>query len=155
MSKKTKIVIGVSVGVFILLIMLLNWLSGVRENNRQAIEILQRNGQGSIDKIQNELDNLDKEMANMTYQPVFSFAGSGVKNSEPFVIRGERFKIRYDCTGDLCSANLERVGNVFGGGLIMNSTGSAHDETIFYGSGEYYISSNSMGDYLITVEDYR
>ena len=155
MTKKTKIVIGVSVGVFILISMLLSWLSGVRENNRQAIEILQRNGEENIQNIQNELDNLDKEMASRTYQPVFSFAGSGVKNSEPFVIRGERFKVKYDCTGDLCSANLEKIGSVFGGGLIMNNTGSAHDETIFYGSGEYYISSNSMGDFLMTVEDYR
>src|SRR3989338_9275000 len=155
MSKKTKIVIGVSVGVFILLIMLLNWLSGVRENNRQAIEILQRDGQESMQNIQNELDTLDKEMANRTYQQVFSFSGKGAKNSEPFMIRGDRFKVKYDCTGDLCSASLEKVGSSFGGVLIMNNAGSAHDETIFYGSGEYYISVNSMGSYTMTVEDYR
>lgn len=155
MSKKTKIVIGVSVGVLILLIMLLNWLSEVRENNRQAIEILQRNGEENVQQIQNELDNLDKENANRTYQQVFSFSGNGAKNSEPFVIRGDRFKVKYDCTGDLCSAHLEKVGSTFGGGLIMNNTGSAHDETVFYGSGEYYISANSMGSYTMIVEDYR
>lgn len=155
MTKKTKIVIGVSVGIFVVLIMLLNWLSGVRENNRQAIEILQRDGEENMQQIQNELDNLDKENANRTYQQVFSFSGNGAKNSEPFTIRGDRFKVKYDCTGDLCSAYLEKVGSSFGGGLIMNSAGSVHDETIFYGSGEYYISSNSMGDFLMTVEDYR
>ena len=81
--------------------------------------------------------------------------GNGAKNSEPFMIRGDRFKIKYNCSGDLCSASLEKVGSVFGGGLIMNATGSMHDETIFYGSGEYYISANSMGNFTITVEDYR
>jgi len=37
----------------------------------------------------------------------------------------------------------------------MNTMGPASDETIFYGSGEYYIDANTMGTYEFAVEDYR
>lgn len=89
-----------------------------------------------------------------TYQQVFAFKGSGTKKSEPFTITGSRFKISYDCKGDLCQAFLyktdSKVPQVF-----MNDTGSAKDETIIYGSGEYYIDANTMGSYTMTVYDYR
>ena len=61
-----------------------------------------------------------------SYQQVFAFSGNGAKTSEPFRITGSRFKIRYNCTGSLCQAFLEKVGDSFGGGLIMNSTGSVN-----------------------------
>ena len=90
-----------------------------------------------------------------SYQQIFTFSGKGTKQSEPFTITGDRFKITYDCHGDLCSAFLHEVGRDLPKGLIMNTTGSASDETIFYGGGEYYIDANMMATYQFSVEDYR
>lgn len=93
--------------------------------------------------------------AEKTYQEIFLFDGNGAKTSEPFTIEGDRFKLKYDCTGSLCQAYLYEVGNDLPKELIMNSTEELHDETIVYGSGEYYITSNSIGTYFIIVEDYK
>lgn len=90
-----------------------------------------------------------------TYQEVTTFKGNGAKKSEPFTIAGDRFKIKYDCKGDLCQAYVKKVGSEFDLQIIMNTTGSAKDETIFYGKGEYYIDSNTIGTYTLVVEDYK
>lgn len=90
-----------------------------------------------------------------TYQEVFTFTGTGAKKSEPFTITGSRFKIKYDCNGDLCQAFLHNTKSQFDMDLIMNNTGSISDETILYGSGEYYIEANTIGNYTMIVEDYR
>lgn len=90
-----------------------------------------------------------------SYQPVFTFSGNGAKKSEPFIIAGDRFKIKYNCSGDLCQAFLYKVGSSIMSELIMNNAGAINDETIIYGSGEYYIDSNSIGSYTMTVEDYK
>jgi hypothetical protein len=92
--------------------------------------------------------------ATKTYQQVFTFSGNGAKKSEPFTITGQRFKIKYDCQGDLCQAFLYPLKSKFPE-IIMNTTGSTKDETIIYGSGDYYIQANIMGSYSMTVEDYR
>lgn len=90
-----------------------------------------------------------------TYQQVFTFSGNGVKKSEPFTITGDRFKIKYDCSGNLCQAYLKKTTSEWNIQLIMNSANPIKDETIFYGAGEYYIDSNSMGSYSMVVEDYK
>ena len=89
------------------------------------------------------------------YQQVFTFSGNGAKKSEPFTIIGDRFKVKYNCTGDLCQAFLKKPTSELSLQLIMNSTDPVKDETIFYGAGEYYIDSNSLGSYSMVVEDYK
>ncbi len=101
-----------------------------------------------------EVSQKSKE-ATKEYQPVFTFKGNGAKKSEPFTITGDRFKIKYNCTGDLCQAFLQKPDSEIMSDLIMNTTGSVKDESIFYGSGEYYIDSNSLGNYEMIVEDYK
>jgi hypothetical protein len=90
-----------------------------------------------------------------TYQQVFTFSGNGTKKSEPFTITGSRFKIKYDCTGDYCQAWLYKVGSSVMSDLIMNNQGSIKDETIIYGSGQYYIDANTIGSFTMIVEDYK
>lgn len=91
-----------------------------------------------------------------TYQKVFTFKGNGAKKSEPFQITGSRFKIIYDCKGSLCQAFLKQTtGAEWDLKLIMNTAGATKDESIFYGSGEYYIDANIIGPYTMTVEDYK
>lgn len=89
------------------------------------------------------------------YQEVFTFSGSGAKKSEPFTITGSRFKITYNCDGSLCQAFLYKVGSNMMSELLINSSGPVSDETIVYGDGEYYIQSNTIGTYTMTVYDYK
>lgn len=89
-----------------------------------------------------------------SYQQVFTLSGNGTKKSEPFTITGSRFKIKYDCKGDLCQAFAYRVGSQIPQ-IIMNSAEPVKDETIIYGTGDYYISANTMGSFTMTVEDYK
>ncbi len=90
-----------------------------------------------------------------SYVQVFTFSGNGAKKSEPFTIHGKKFRIKYDCNGSFCSAWLKKPSNKLSMDLIMNTTGSVKDESVFYGSGEYYIESNAIGTYSMVVEDYR
>ena len=90
-----------------------------------------------------------------SYQQIFSFSGSGAKKSEPFIITGDRFKIKYNCTGEFCQAFLYSTADNSIKSLIMNEANATTDETIIYGSGEYYIDANTMGNYTMTVEDYK
>lgn len=92
--------------------------------------------------------------SNKSYQQIFTFSGNGVKKSEPFTITGSRFKINYDCSGEFCQAFLYHAGGNMEG-IIYNSMDQVKDETIFYGSGEYYIDSNSIGNFKMTVSDYK
>lgn len=93
--------------------------------------------------------------ATKSYQEVFAFNGNGAKKSEPFTITGEKFKIAYDCKGSLCQAWLKKPEGGFTFELIMNGTGPIKDESIFYNAGTYYIESNSIATYTMSVQDYR
>jgi hypothetical protein len=90
-----------------------------------------------------------------SYQQVFTFNGNGAKKSEPFKITGDRFKVKYDCKGDLCQAFLYSTSSEAPKEVLMNAQGAAKDKTIVYGAGEYYIQANTMGTYTMTVEDYK
>ncbi len=83
------------------------------------------------------------------------FKGNGAKKSEPFTIVGDKFKIAYDCKGALCQAWLKKPDGAFSFEIIMNGTGPIKDESIFYKSGTYYIESNSIGTYTMSVQDYK
>lgn len=92
------------------------------------------------------------------YIEVFKFSGTGQKKSEPFKITGSRMKIAYDCKGDpkmtYCGAFLYEVGSKLPQG-IMNAAQPIKDETIVYGSGEYYIDTNTTGSFSMVVYDYK
>jgi len=90
-----------------------------------------------------------------SYVQVFTFKGNGIKKSEPFTITGSKFRIKYDCKGQLCQAWLKSPDNAFKLDMLMNTTGSTQDESIFYGAGTYYIEANTLGTYSMVVEDYR
>lgn len=98
--------------------------------------------------------NSSAPVAQKQYIQVFTFSGSGAKKSEPFTITGSRFKITYDCSGDLCQAFMFKVGSQIPQ-VVMNNVGSIRDETIMYGNGEYYLDANTMGKYNMTVSDYK
>lgn len=97
------------------------------------------------------------------YVEVFKFSGNGSKKSESFNITGDKFKVTYDCKGTtsatLCSAFVLKAKSEFSGTLIMNSPQAIKDETIIYtapyGKGEYYIDASTMGNFTMTVYDFK
>ncbi len=107
-------------------------------------------------------NNVSESASSKSYQQVFSFNGNGSKKSEPFTIQGDRFKIAYDCKGDasatICNAFVFRVGSSLPQ-AVMNSSKPVKDETIIYtsmaGTGDYYIDANTMGNFTMTVFDYK
>lgn len=102
------------------------------------------------------------ESSSKTYQQIATFNGNGAKKSEPFTITGDRFKIAYDCSGDpagtYCGAFVFKVGSTLPQ-AVMNSTAAVKDETIIYsnlaGKGDYYIDANVLGNFTMTVYDYK
>jgi len=96
-----------------------------------------------------------KEQGEKSFKKVTTFKGNGAKNSDTFTITGEKFKIKYNCSGSLCQAYLKNPNRDWDMELIMNTTESTKDESIFYGAGEYYIESNCMGNYTMQVFDYK
>lgn len=93
-----------------------------------------------------------------SYVQVFTFSGNGAKKSEPFTIQGNRFKIAYNCDGDpdftICQAFAYKINSSFPE-LVMNTSEPTNDETVIYGRGDYYIDANIIGDFTMTVYDYR
>lgn len=96
-----------------------------------------------------------QEVKEKQYVEVFNFSGTGIKDSEPFKIMGNRFKVKYDCKGSLCQAWAEKVGAKSGSEIIMNTTSPINDETIIYGGGEWHIRSNVIGNWSMVVYDYK
>lgn len=104
----------------------------------------------------------DAQSSQKQYVEIFKFSGNGAKKSEPFTITGSRFKIAYDCKGDpsatLCTAFVFKVGSQLPQG-VMNAAQAVKDETVIYtsmaGDGEYYIDANVLGNFTMTVYDYR
>ena len=102
------------------------------------------------------------ESSSKTYQQVATFSGNGAKKSQPFTITGDRFKIAYDCKGDpagtYCGAFVYKVGSTLPQ-AVMNSPQAVKDETIIYtnaaGTGEYYIDTNVLGSFTMTIYDYK
>lgn len=144
--------INLSGGVRVILALVLIVIAGSMAG-KEAITATNSSGNQEQESV--KADGGSPPATAKSYQQIFTFSGKGTKQSEPFTITGDRFKIKYDCQGDLCSAFLHEVGSDLPKGLVMNTTGSVSDETIFYGAGEYYIDANTMGTYEIAVEDYR
>jgi hypothetical protein len=90
-----------------------------------------------------------------SYQQILTFSGNGSKKSEPFKTTGDRFKVKYDCKGDLCQAFLYSTSSDAPKEVLMNAQGAVKDETVVYGAGEYYIQANTIGTYTMTVEDHK
>ena len=111
-----------------------------------------RESGGSAQKPTNAEQAVEKEKS---YVQVFTFKGNGIKKSEPFTITGSKFRITYDCKGQLCQAWLKSPDNALKLDMLMNTVGSTKDESIFYGAGTYYIEANTLGTYSMVVEDYK
>lgn len=114
--------------------------------------------QTATTQTQDTISQPSEPVTSKQYVEIFKFSGNGQKKSEPFTITGSRFKIAYDCKGDAsatyCGAFVFKVGSKLPQG-VMNSPQAVKDETIIYGSGEYYIDANTMGNFTMTVYDYK
>jgi hypothetical protein len=70
-----------------------------------------------------------------SYRQVFAFSGNGAKKSEPLKTTGDRFRVKYDCKGDLCQAFLYSSSSEVPKEVLMNAQGAVKDETVVYAQG--------------------
>ena len=138
------------IGIIVVILVALAALGSNTQNAQQSNTADATNTQASTGASTDNSSEDQKE-----YQKVMTFSGNGSKNSKPFTIEGERFKIEYSCQGQICQAWLERPDSDLPQEMIVNSTDSVEDETIIYKSGEFYIKSNTAGTYTFTVYDYK
>jgi hypothetical protein len=103
-------------------------------------------------------DNVAENSTPKQYVEIMKFKGNGQKKSEPFTITGSRYKVAYECKGDpkltLCQAFSFKVGSKLPQ-ILMNTNTAVKDETIIYESGEQYIDANVIGNFEMTVYDYK
>ncbi len=128
------------------------WLLGVMVGEDHPNREITTNTEKTNVSVPNK--QTEPQIAEKSYQEVFTFSGNGAKKSEPFTITGGRFKVAYDCKGSICQAFVYSVGSPLPQ-IVMNTTGATKDETIIYGNGEYYIDANTLGTYTMTVSDYK
>lgn len=157
---KIRYVITILISIFIFSIASTSCYSNDSSKNKiLELQSLLEEKNEEIEKLEDELrvkeNQLEIASEEKTYKEIFTFSGSGAKKSEPFIIEGNRFKIKYNCTGELSQAFLYKVGDDLYLELVVNTMGSIQDENIFYGSGEYYIDTNMIGNFTMTVYDYK
>ncbi|MES2225758.1 MAG: hypothetical protein V4480_03040 [Patescibacteria group bacterium] len=139
---KTSPVTRVTTVVVVLILILIVWGSGTPAPTYQYQYVPDTSSQPAVS-------------TTGTYQEVLTFSGNGPKRSEPFTIIGSRFKITYDCKAMYCGAFVFNTSDQMPRAL-MNSPEAVSDETVFYGSGQYYIDTNIVnGSYTMTVYDYK
>lgn len=150
--KKWWVVVIITIVIFIFILDLIG--STADKSSGTTAQIANRTENSSADETSSTKPGNLVPATQKQYQQIFTFKGNGAKKSEPFIVSGSRFKITYDCSGDLCQAFIFKVGSQLPQ-VVMNSVGAIKDETIMYGSGEYYLSANTMGSYTMTVYDYK
>lgn len=97
-----------------------------------------------------------------TWQEVKSWQGTGIKNTEPFVITGKKWRIVWsneDTTG-FGGSGLQiyvyKPGLDLPVSIAANAVGNASDTSYIYESGEFYLNINGAnGNWTISVEDFR
>lgn len=151
-----KFKFSISGGLKFVIVITLLVIIGITFSSKQVDEIFP--SKESIPTLSTDEEAESTKSYHKSYQQIFTFSGDGAKKSEPFIITGDRFKIAYECTGDstftLCQAFVYEVGSALPQ-VIVNTDKSIKDETIIYGSGEYYIDANMLGSFNMTVYDYR
>jgi len=97
-----------------------------------------------------------------SWQPVNSWEGTGIKNTEPFTITGDQWRINWsnkDTTGfggSMLQIAVYKPGSDFPIAMAANAQGTASDTSYVYESGTFYLNVNSAnGNWEISVEDYK
>lgn len=103
-----------------------------------------------------------KKRPEATWQKVKSWQGTGIKNTEPFIITGSQWRIIWsikDTTGfdaSLLQIFIYKVGGELPLDLAANAMGTKNDTSYIYKSGKFYLKINSAnGNWRITVEELR
>ena len=97
-----------------------------------------------------------------SWQAVNSWEGTGIKNTEPFTITGNQWRINWsnkDTTGfggSILQISVYKPGANFPIEMAANAQGTASDTSYVYESGEFYLNVNSAnGNWAISVEDFK
>ena len=96
-----------------------------------------------------------------TWYTVTTFTGNSSKNTQSFSIKGEKWRVEWNCqlTGEFESGNFSVFAEPVGGGfgdLVANTMCPANDVTYFYeGEKTYYFEISSLfTNWSLTVKDF-
>lgn len=97
-----------------------------------------------------------------TWQEVASWQGTGIKKTEPFLITGDRWRVKWaieDTTGfgaSYMGISVYKRGGSLPLDMLANATGTASDVSYVYRTGEFYLDINSAnGNWTIIVEELK
>ena len=86
------------------------------------------------------------------WETVKSWKGNGLKNTEPFTINSDEWRIIWTNKGMLLQIFVNaKNGSFFD--LAANTTESGSDVSYFYKPGEYYLTINGIGEWSVIVEE--
>ena len=95
----------------------------------------------------------------LSWHQIKSWEGSGIKDTEPFTIAENQWRIKYSITGDefgLLQIFVYKIGNDFPVATVANIMGTASDTSYVYKNGEFYLKINSANtNWSIIVEELR
>ena len=91
-----------------------------------------------------------------TWKPVTSFSGSVDKTTDPFIITGAQWRIKWDYPGDAHFAIVvyDATKNEYKK-LMVNTIGATNDSSNYYGAGSYYLDISAGFDWNASIEEYK
>lgn len=95
---------------------------------------------------------IQKAQQKPEWSKVIDWQGSGIKNTEPFEIRGSMWRIKWQNLGSILQIYVYRPG----GGLIalpVNTLEKGKDISYIYEKGEFYLTINAIEKWIIEIEE--
>lgn len=98
-----------------------------------------------------------EEEQKATWQEVKSWTGSGIKNTEPFEITGNQWRINWTnpTQNEVLQIMVYRVGNEIVDTVAVNTMDKGSDTSYVYKNGSFYLSINATGNWEIEVEELK
>jgi len=97
------------------------------------------------------------EKQKAAWQEVKSWSGSGIKNTEPFEITGDQWRINWTnpTQNEVLQIMVYKVGNEIVDTVAVNTMDKGNDSSYVYKKGSFYLSINATGNWQIEVEEYK
>ena len=92
-----------------------------------------------------------------SWQKVKSWSGSGTKNTEPFEITSNQWRINWvnPTQDNLLQVMVYKTGSEIADTVAVNTMDKGSDSSYIYKKGSFYLSINATGKWKIEVEEYK
>lgn len=162
------------IGTFVLLFVIIGIIASSSEGEKKEIKPEQQLPQETPQTSQEEQKELveeppitegqpkqEQEQEKQAWQEVKSWSGSGIKNTEPFEITGNQWRVKWqnkggEFGGGILQIFVYKVGSESPEELLANTTEITSDTSYIYEGGTFYLNVNSANtNWSITVEELK